>query len=60
MPLCAPPERIREEVQHILSSYGHGDGHVFNLGHGIQPNIDPEHVKVFIDAVHEFSPAYHE
>lgn len=57
--LYANPQRIREEVQTVLHSYGQGHGHVFNLGHGIHPEIDPEHVQAFIEAVHEFSPAYH-
>jgi len=53
--LYASPERIRDEVASILASFGSGNGHVFNLGHGIHPQIDPEHVKVFIDAVHDLS-----
>ncbi len=53
--LRAPDERIRQEVKHIIESYGEGPGHVFNLGHGITPDIDPEKVKVYVDAVHEFS-----
>ncbi len=53
--LYASPERIRDEVASILTSFGEGNGHVFNLGHGIHPQIDPEHVKVFIDAVHDLS-----
>ncbi|MCH8502555.1 MAG: uroporphyrinogen decarboxylase [Aliidiomarina sp.] len=57
--LYAAPERIREEVQCILASYGEGTGHVFNLGHGIHPEVDPAHAEAFIKAVHEFSPAYH-
>ncbi len=57
--LYASPERIREEVAHVLDSYGHGPGHVFNLGHGIHPEIDPEHAGAFIDAVHELSKPYH-
>ena len=43
----------------ILASYGHGTGHVFNLGHGITPEVDPEHAGVFINAVHELSAQYH-
>ena len=42
-----------------VQSYGHGDGHVFNLGHGIHPEINPEHVAVLVDAVHELSKEYH-
>jgi uroporphyrinogen decarboxylase len=57
--LYAKPERIRAEVARVLASYGHGEGHVFNLGHGIHPCIPPEHAGAMIDAVHELSPAYH-
>ncbi|MEE8057351.1 MAG: uroporphyrinogen decarboxylase [Pseudomonadales bacterium] len=57
--LYASPQRIREEVATILSRYGHGSGHVFNLGHGITPEVDPEHARVFIESVHELSADYH-
>ncbi|HMV72515.1 MAG TPA: uroporphyrinogen decarboxylase [Pseudomonadales bacterium] len=57
--LRAPPERIRAEVAALLDSYGPGSGHVFNLGHGVTPEIDPEHVRVLVEAVRELSPAYH-
>jgi len=58
--LYASPERIREEVAFILESYGEGSGHVFNLGHGIHQFVDPDHAKVFVDAVHELSAPYHQ
>jgi uroporphyrinogen decarboxylase len=58
--LYASPARIREEVASILSQYGHGSGHVFNLGHGIHPEVDPEHARAFIEAVVTLSPAYHQ
>jgi uroporphyrinogen decarboxylase len=58
--LYASPKRIREEVATILASYGQGSGHVFNLGHGITPEVDPEHAKVFIESVHELSAGYHQ
>lgn len=57
--LYAPPEAIRSEVARILQSYGNGSGHVFNLGHGIHPEINPEHAGAFIDAVTNLSPTYH-
>jgi uroporphyrinogen decarboxylase len=57
--LFASPAAIREEVARVLESYGRGPGHVFNLGHGIQPGVDPEHVAAMIAAVAELSPAYH-
>jgi uroporphyrinogen decarboxylase len=57
--LYAKPERIREEVATILAKYGKGSGHVFNLGHGIHPEVNPEHAAAFIKAVVELSPQYH-
>jgi uroporphyrinogen decarboxylase len=50
---------IRKEVARILAEFGQGSGHVFNLGHGVPLDIDPEKVKVLVDTVHELSPAYH-
>lgn len=50
---------VREQVQKVLASFGHGSGHVFNLGHGITPEVPPEHVAAMVAAVHEFSPFYH-
>ena len=57
--LRASPARIRQEVASILESYGAGSGHIFNLGHGITPDINPEHAGAFVDAVHELSEKYH-
>jgi uroporphyrinogen decarboxylase len=57
--LYASPDSIRREVSTILAGFGHGTGHVFNLGHGVHPDIDPEHVGAMIAAVHELSPQYH-
>ncbi|KJV06663.1 uroporphyrinogen decarboxylase [Methylocucumis oryzae] len=57
--LYASPEVIVEKVKTVLAQYGHGSGHVFNLGHGILPDINPEHVQAMVEAVHSFSPAYH-
>jgi uroporphyrinogen decarboxylase len=53
--LYGSPEAIREEVRRTLRSYGDGPGHVFNLGHGMSPDMDPANVAVMVDAVHEFS-----
>ncbi len=53
------PEAIRQGVADTLESYGNGPGHVFNLGHGITPDIDPDNLGVLVDAVHELSPKYH-
>jgi len=57
--LYAAPERIREEVARVLASYGQGSGHVFNLGHGITPDVDPEHAGAMVAAVHDLSREYH-
>lgn len=57
--LYASPERIRQEVAIILEKYGKGSGHVFNLGHGIHPEVNPEHAGAFIKAVTELSGKYH-
>ncbi|MGB1403939.1 MAG: uroporphyrinogen decarboxylase [Porticoccaceae bacterium] len=53
--LRADPARIEAEVATILQSFGRGQGHIFNLGHGITPDIDPANAKAFIDAVHKLS-----
>jgi uroporphyrinogen decarboxylase len=58
--LYAQPEIITEKVKTILHKFGSGSGHVFNLGHGILPDINPDHVKAMVDAVHQYSPAYHQ
>ena len=57
--LYSSPAAIRAEVDRILASYGDGNGHVFNLGHGITPGVDPDNVTAFVDAVHELSAQYH-
>jgi uroporphyrinogen decarboxylase len=57
--LFASPQRIRKQVACILERFGPGPGHVFNLGHGIHPQVSPEHVRVMVDAVHELGCAFH-
>ena len=57
--LYASPDRIRQEVSSILASYGSGTGHIFNLGHGITPEVDPAHAGAFIESVHELSAKFH-
>lgn len=57
--LYSPPDVIRREVGKVLESFGHGEGHVFNLGHGVTPDVNPEHVGALVEAVRELSPAYH-
>jgi uroporphyrinogen decarboxylase len=58
--LYASPESIRKEVRAILRKYGRGPGHVFNLGHGITPDVPVEHAKAMVRAVHDESLVYHQ
>lgn len=57
--LLQNPELIRAEVAKTLASFGEGAGHIFNLGHGITPDVPPEHVSVLVECVHELSQPYH-
>ncbi|VUD64513.1 Uroporphyrinogen decarboxylase [Thalassocella blandensis] len=57
--LFASREDICIEVRRILERFGHGSGHIFNLGHGISQFANPEQVAVFIEAIHKFSMQYH-
>lgn len=54
--LFAPAPTLRAETVRVLESYGPGAGHVFNLGHGITPDVDPERVAVLVDTVRNYSP----
>ncbi|MCH8327134.1 MAG: uroporphyrinogen decarboxylase [Candidatus Marinimicrobia bacterium] len=44
---------IRLEARAVLDSHGPGPGHIFNLGHGITPDVPPDHMQALVDAVHE-------
>ena len=57
--LYSAPEQIRAQVADVLESFGHGSGHVFNLGHGITQHVNPDHAAALVAAVQELSPAYH-
>ena len=54
--LFAPPAVLRSATLRVLESYGSGAGHVFNLGHGITPDVDPERVAVLVDTVNNYVP----
>ena len=51
--LYASPAVVREEARKVMEGFGEGNGHIFNLGHGINPDINPDIVKVLVDTVHE-------
>ena len=58
--LYGSPDALRSQVRAVLDSYRNGnggsrEGHVFNLGHGMSPDMDPEHVAALVDEVHRYS-----
>lgn len=58
--LYGAPDAIRAQVRHALDSYRDGnngsrDGHIFNLGHGMSPDMNPDHVGVLVEEVHRYS-----
>jgi uroporphyrinogen decarboxylase len=55
--LFAPPETLRAETLRVLESYGAGPGHVFNLGHGITPDVHPERVALLVETVRAYDPS---
>jgi len=57
--LLSTPKAIEKEVASILASYGHGNGHVFNLGHGITQWTPPENAAAMLEAVKKLSKSYH-
>ncbi|NQZ52781.1 MAG: uroporphyrinogen decarboxylase [Piscirickettsiaceae bacterium] len=58
--LYASADRVEQEVASVLASFGQGEtGHVFNLGHGIHPTIEPEKMQRLVDSVHRLSEPYH-
>jgi len=54
--LFAPEQTLKEETLRVLHGFGAGPGHVFNLGHGITPEVDPGRVAVLIDTVRDYVP----
>ncbi|RLA06812.1 MAG: uroporphyrinogen decarboxylase [Gammaproteobacteria bacterium] len=57
--LYADESVIEKEVSRVLEQYGTGEGHIFNLGHGITPEVDPDKLKFLVDTVHNLSAKYH-
>jgi uroporphyrinogen decarboxylase len=55
--LFAPPERVREAARKVIDSFGVEPGHVFNLGHGLQPKTPLESVAALVDEVRAYSKA---
>ncbi|MGY6587067.1 MAG: uroporphyrinogen decarboxylase [Wenzhouxiangella sp.] len=49
--MLASPDVVASEARRVLESYGEGPGHIFNLGHGITPGVDPDNVRVLVETV---------
>ena len=52
-------KKIEEEVKKVLDDYGRGEGHIFNLGHGITQFTNPDKVDLMLQIVREYSKQYH-
>ncbi|MFA7346407.1 MAG: uroporphyrinogen decarboxylase [Desulfurivibrionaceae bacterium] len=53
--LLLPPAKMERLIQNILDQAKGARGHIFNLGHGIVPEIPPEQARFFVEAVHRLS-----
>lgn len=53
--LYSSAENIKIEVKKIIDQFDGKTGHVFNLGHGINPDVNPDNMKILIDTVHQYS-----
>lgn len=53
--MLTSPDVIKREAKRVLDSFGEGPGHIFNLGHGITPQVPPEHVAVLVETVRAHS-----
>jgi uroporphyrinogen decarboxylase len=57
--LLTNAEVVAREAERVLDAFGPGSGHIFNLGHGITPDVPPEHVAALVETVHTYSRRYH-
>ncbi|MBI1347215.1 uroporphyrinogen decarboxylase [bacterium] len=53
--LLADLPTLKARTQHVLQQAENRPGHIFNLGHGVMPEVPPEHVKALVKMVHELS-----
>ncbi|XP_062920531.1 uroporphyrinogen decarboxylase [Mobula hypostoma] len=52
--LYAPKDKISEIVKKMIEEFG-TQRYIANLGHGMYPDMDPEHVATFVESVHTYS-----
>ncbi len=57
--LLGSEKGIEIAVKKILDDYGQGEGHIFNLGHGITQFTPPENVDVMLETIRQYSPQFH-
>ena len=57
--LLSDPKLIEKAVKEVLDDYGHGEGHIFNLGHGITQFTPPENLQALLETVRNYSPQFH-
>ena len=50
--MFAPREVIEAKVREVIAAGRTAEGHVFNLGHGVLPETDPDALKLIVDTVH--------
>ncbi|MDH3348845.1 MAG: uroporphyrinogen decarboxylase [Desulfobulbaceae bacterium] len=53
--LFLPKDKMRKRIGAIVEGAKDAKGHIFNLGHGIVPQVPPEQVRIAVDAIHELS-----
>jgi uroporphyrinogen decarboxylase len=58
--LLSNPKSIEVAVKRVLDDYGYGEGHIFNLGHGITQFTPPENLQALLETVRNYSPKYHQ
>ncbi len=58
--MLTEPSVVAAEARRTLDAYGHGPGHIFNLGHGVTPQVPPENVETLVNTVHEYSARFHQ
>lgn len=57
--LYSPKDKIKQEAIKVLQSFGNGNGHIFNLGHGILPDVNPDNLKYLVEVVKKESVSFH-
>lgn len=57
--LYAPESVIKRKAAEVLESFGSGSGHIFNLGHGILPDVKSDNARTLVRFVKMQSKKYH-